>query len=250
MAIEEEEEIGIPEWVVTFGDLMSLLLTFFIMLVSMSEIKNEEKYQALVDSIRRQFGHDRSSASLAPGDMTPRNSRMPSVASLGRAKRAHTMKGGNRVKAPVGDELRVRSVRRGDQVTTGGVVYFDGSSTELSETAKQHLQIVAGIIAGKPQKIEIRGHTLRQPPDADSPYKDNWEVAYERCRQAKDFLVQLGISPRRIRLGVAAENEPVYLGIDELEQRKNARIEVQIINERVIDLEGSPEKEHKKPNPP
>jgi len=75
-------------------------------------------------------------------------------------------------------------------------------------------------------------------------------VACERCRQAKDFLVELGINPRRIRLEVAADNEPVYLGIDELEQRKNARIEVQIINERVIDLEGSPEKEHKKPNPP
>ena len=250
MAIEEEEEIGIPEWVVTFGDLMSLLLTFFIMLVSMSEIKNEEQYQALVDSIRKQFGHDRSSASLAPGDLTPRNSHMPSVASLGRAKRAHTMKGGNPVKAPVGDHTRVRTVRRGDQKTTGGVVYFDGSGTELSEIAKQQLQIVASQIAGKPQKIEIRGHTLRKPPDENSPHEDNWQLAFERCRQAKDFLVQLGINPRRIRLGVAAENEPVYLGIDPLEQRKNARIEVTIINERVIDLEGSPEKETNKPNPP
>ena len=43
--VEEEEEVGIPEWVVTFGDMMSLLLTFFIMLVSLSEIKEEEKYQ-------------------------------------------------------------------------------------------------------------------------------------------------------------------------------------------------------------
>ncbi|MCA9240906.1 MAG: flagellar motor protein MotB, partial [Planctomycetales bacterium] len=35
MAVEEEPPPGIPEWVVTFGDMMSLLLTFFIMLVSM-----------------------------------------------------------------------------------------------------------------------------------------------------------------------------------------------------------------------
>ncbi|MGI9443328.1 MAG: flagellar motor protein MotB [Rubripirellula sp.] len=33
---DEPEEMGIPEWVVTFGDMMSLLLTFFIMLVSLS----------------------------------------------------------------------------------------------------------------------------------------------------------------------------------------------------------------------
>ena len=44
MAAEEEESMGIPEWVVTFGDMMSLLLTFFIMLVSLSEMKEEEKY--------------------------------------------------------------------------------------------------------------------------------------------------------------------------------------------------------------
>ena len=48
--MEEEEQAGIPEWVVTFGDMMSLLLTFFIMLVSMSEIKEEKRYQAMVET--------------------------------------------------------------------------------------------------------------------------------------------------------------------------------------------------------
>ena len=56
MAIEEEAGPGIPEWVVTFGDMMSLLLTFFIMLVSMSELKEDERYQAMVESFRQQFG--------------------------------------------------------------------------------------------------------------------------------------------------------------------------------------------------
>jgi len=56
---DEPEEIGIPEWVVTFGDMMSLLLTFFIMLVSLSEIKEEEQYQAMTDSIQESFGYPR-----------------------------------------------------------------------------------------------------------------------------------------------------------------------------------------------
>ena len=87
MAIEEEPEPGVPEWVVTFGDLMSLLLTFFIMLVSMSEIKEEKQYQAMVESFRKQFGHDSSLASLVPGEIRPRNSMSPHVNSEGRAKR-------------------------------------------------------------------------------------------------------------------------------------------------------------------
>ena len=36
---EEDSVPGVPEWVVTYGDMMSLLLTFFIMLVSMSQLK-------------------------------------------------------------------------------------------------------------------------------------------------------------------------------------------------------------------
>lgn len=240
MAIEEEPDVGIPEWVVTFGDMMSLLLTFFIMLVSMSEIKDEEKYQAMVESLRRQFGHESSMSSMVPGDNRPRNSRMPSVASMGRAKRAHTMKGGNKVKAPVGENTRVRVVRPGDQVTIGGVVYFNESDAVLSVAAKTQLQIAVGQIQGKPQKIEIRGHTSRKLPGEDSPFEDNWQLAYERCKQTKDFLIELGISPRRIRFGVAADNEPVYLGVDPKELQKNSRVEVVMINERVSDLEGAP----------
>jgi chemotaxis protein MotB len=39
--MEEDAPAGVPEWGVTFGDMMSRLLTFFIMLVSLSEISSE-----------------------------------------------------------------------------------------------------------------------------------------------------------------------------------------------------------------
>jgi chemotaxis protein MotB len=98
MAIEEDEPIGIPEWVVTFGDMMSLLLTFFIMLVSLSEMKEEEKYQAMVDSMKRNFGFDASSVSMVPGDFRPRNSSITKLATMGRAKRKDTMRGATKLK--------------------------------------------------------------------------------------------------------------------------------------------------------
>ena len=88
MAVEEEPEPGIPEWVVTFGDMMSLLLTFFIMLVSMSEMKEDEKYQAMVESFREQFGHDLTQASMVPGNSKPRGANMPTPLQVtGRAKK-------------------------------------------------------------------------------------------------------------------------------------------------------------------
>ena len=98
MAIEEEDDAcGIPEWVVTFGDMMSLLLTFFTMLVSLSEIKEEEKYQALVESVKKQFGYTKSITSVTPGDIKPRNSAIAKIATMGKAKKQDTMKGGDKV---------------------------------------------------------------------------------------------------------------------------------------------------------
>ena len=47
---------GAPNWVMTYGDMMSLLLTFFIILVSISEIRDVDKYQAIVVQIQQAFG--------------------------------------------------------------------------------------------------------------------------------------------------------------------------------------------------
>jgi len=102
MAIEEDDDGGgVPEWVVTFGDMMSLLLTFFIMLVSLSEIKEEEKYQAMLESMTQRFGYASSEVSLAPGTAKPRNAAVSKLASAGRAMRLNTMRGGDRVQAPI-----------------------------------------------------------------------------------------------------------------------------------------------------
>ncbi|MEM6329326.1 MAG: flagellar motor protein MotB [Planctomycetota bacterium] len=218
-----------PEWVVTFGDMMSLLLTFFIMLVSMSEIKEEERFQAMLESMRRQFGHDTAMAAIVPGEVTPRNSNLTTLASMGRAKRQDIMRGGNPVKAVQGSEMRVRTIRPGDNATKGGVIFFPEDSAELSEENKARLRQVARQIAGKPQKIEVRGHTSRKPIQGT----DHWRLSYERCRVTMEFLVSVGIDAERIRLGAAAANEPINNEIDAEHRKRNARVEVLMWDEAV-----------------
>jgi len=239
MAVEEEPDAGIPEWVVTFGDMMSLLLTFFIMLVSMSEIKKEEQYMALVESMRKRFGHDMSMSAVVPGDAKPRNSSVMNIATMGRARRANTMRGGDKTKAPVGEHPRVQMIRPADQTHLSGAIFFDEFGSELTETHKRQLQIIAGEVGGKPQKIEVRGHSSRRPLPKNSQYRDHWHLAYDRAYKTMLFLLELGIEPKRIRLAVAGDHEPVYSGIDPVELAKNARVEVLLLNERAEDLDAS-----------
>ncbi|MHC4092412.1 MAG: flagellar motor protein MotB, partial [Planctomycetota bacterium] len=49
---------GAPAWMVTYGDMMTLLLCFFVLLVAMSEIKQEDKFLQVVESLRHAFGYE------------------------------------------------------------------------------------------------------------------------------------------------------------------------------------------------
>lgn len=245
MALEDDDDGGggdIPEWVVTFGDMMSLLLTFFIMLVSLSEIKEEERYQAMVESVRQQFGYESASQSMSPGKSKPRNSRIAKLASLGRAKRQDTMKGGKKVPAPVGEHDTVRIVRPGTTTTVGTVVFFEEGDAVLTEAAKEALQQLAPELRGKPQKIDVRGHSSLKPLSSDSPFKSRWDLSYARAAVVMKYLIDdLSIEEQRIRLSVGGSFEPWQTEPDPDKLKLNARVEVFLLDEAIEEKQSAPD---------
>ena len=54
---EKKQGSGVPEWVVTFGDMMALLLCFFILLQMFSELKQDREYQRVITAIKEAFGY-------------------------------------------------------------------------------------------------------------------------------------------------------------------------------------------------
>ncbi len=239
---EEDEGGGIPEWVVTFGDMMSLLLTFFIMLVSMSEIKEEEKYQAMVESMHQQFGHDASPESIAPGDHHSRTEAVQVLATTSRAKRKDTASGGVPTKAPVGEDERVRIIRPGDNTAIGTVIFFTDGAIDLSEEAKANLDKELQQMSGKPQKIEIRGHTAQQLGANGPDPADAMDLGYRRSRSVMKYLItEHEIPPERIRLSSGGAWEPMYLTDDSEKLRLNPRVEVFLLDETVDQLVGTVE---------
>jgi chemotaxis protein MotB len=132
---------------------------------------------------------------------------------------------------PGNDSVRARSPRLGDDLLVGGRIYFDEFSADLADLQAAKLRKTAEDLAGKPQRIEIRGHSSRRPLPKDSAYRDPWDLAYDRCRKVKDFLAAQGIDPQRIRLSVAGDNEPLDTGGDPLPTQPNSRVEVRVLNE-------------------
>jgi chemotaxis protein MotB len=229
--IEDDSGAEVPEWVVTFGDMMSLLLTFFIMLFSMSEVKEEKRYQAYLESLRKRFGHESAILSLVPGQSSPRNSALAKMTSMGRSRRQDTLKGGARVKAPTGENALRQKMDKGQLATRGGLLAFEEGSAELTPAHRRQLEEIAKVIGGKPQMIEIRGHTSSRPLPDDSPFEDHRQLALKRCCVVEDYLVKLGVEAERIRLWAAADREPLYTDTDPLLRKENSRVEVVMLNQ-------------------
>jgi chemotaxis protein MotB len=231
-----EQDRGVPEWIVTYGDVMALLLTFFIMLAAMSQIKKEDnKYQAVVESLRQQFGYDQTVREI-PGEYLPRNSAWQFLTNLGRARRKDLVSGGNEVTAATGDNLKVEAVRPGLSTIVGAAIYFDENSAELPESGKELLASLVPAIVGKPQKIEIRGHTSRKPVDDQADYRDHWDLAYERCHNTMQYLIEQGIEPERLRLSSAGAYEPLNNALEPGLRKRNARVEIVLWDEQVEDF--------------
>lgn len=207
MAFQEDPPPGVPEWLVTFGDMMSLLLTFFIMLVSMSEMKSESRVASAVEAMKKQFGRDR--------EPQPGASRLR----------------GAKVEAPVGPNPQVQGVRPGKHVMVGGSVLFDEHADVPTPDELTRLKLIADQFQGKLQRIEIRGHTSRRPLPKDSKFSDHFDLAYARCREVQRLLVEMGLDAKRMRLTVAGPNEPSYTGDDVQLRKQNSRVEAYLLNE-------------------
>jgi len=241
--MEEEEDGGgdIPEWVVTFGDMMSLLLTFFIMLVSLSEMKEDEKYQAMLQSMQQRFGYSTSMDSMMPGSAKAGNAPAEKMATTGRASRKDTMNGGDKVKAPVGDHPRVQMIRQGKETGVGAIVFFEHGTDILTDGAKASLAQLTPEIAGKPQHIDIRGHVSRRPLARDSKFATPWDLAYARAMKVMRYMIDVqNIDPNRIRLSVAGPNEPLNILSDPKGNLSNDRVEAYLLDSIVTDTQGDP----------
>jgi len=237
---DEPEEIGIPEWVVTFGDMMSLLLTFFIMLVSLSEIKEEETYQALVDSMQQQFGYQKTLDALTPGDAKPRSAEFSVLSTTGRAKKKDTAKGGVPEKAPVGEEQHVRIVRPGQMTAVGSVVFFEVGSDQLTDQGRRVLVQTAQQLRGKPQRIEVRGHVSAEYAARTGGTDEAMLLGIRRAAVVKRFLVDTeGLTADRFRVSSAEATEPISHDSPIGKFGSDSRVEVFLLDETIEDPRGT-----------
>ncbi len=229
------QEEGVPEWVVTYGDLMSLLLCFFILLAAFSELKQDRpQYIDVIRSIKEAFGES-GGVGLTQSPISP-NSSAATPSDLWALKGVlKDIVDESTIKNMVGENTKVETVREGTKFTIGGHVTFDVGSAALKPAASADLERVAEIVRGRRFRIQIRGHAygLDRQPEDQAGYD---RLAFDRAAAVSGYLVETcGIGEDRISRESRSNHDPVQLRLyNAEEQAVNRRVEV-ILSEEVLD---------------
>jgi chemotaxis protein MotB len=223
--MDEDAPPGVPEWVVTYGDMMSLLLTFFIMLVSMSELKDDGKNRAALDAMKEVFG-PLDGTSGVPGRSFNSRAAYEHMSSKSENKKTGLEKGSIDSGGGGGPEKSVETVNHGEIVTVGGSLEFDQFSTELGVDSVSDLNRILQAIKAVPNRVIVRGHSFAEPLRRKPQFRDQHDLSFARASSVAKYLIENDINPNRILVSAAGDAEPRIVTRNIEDRRQNRRVDV------------------------
>jgi len=232
-------EEGAPGWMTTFADMMTLLLCFFVLIVSFSEIKKDDKYQAVVEEIQEAFGMHGGGGKL-PTDDDPALSLLQ-ILETTQLQRERIEEQSRAEDPGVDGKTRdVTTVREGDLYVVGGRITFEPGSADLTPEARRQLMSIVPEIRGIRNLVQVRGHAAAREVATDgAPVDDLVGLSYARAKAVGDFLTSeaVGIDPARVRLMAVGPAEPLNnRSFTTAEQEPNRRVEVMLADALVKDF--------------
>ncbi len=234
--VEEEAPPGAPLWSLTYGDFMSLLLCFFIMLFALSTI-DVARFKEVISSIQGALGVlEGGPRVLNPSDIpVPKPPTQISPSGLVELKLAGLMKEIERQLIKEGnlspDKVSFKIDERGLVITFLDAVFFDVGKANLKPGVFPILDALADALKDVKNSIRIEGHTCDLPIHT-SQFPSNWELSAARAIAVLRYLVEeKGLPPERLMAVGYGEYRPLAPNVDEELRQKNRRVEIVILRD-------------------
>ena len=245
MSDQPEEECkcekGAPKWVVTFGDMMSLLLTFFVLLLSFSTTK-VAKYKKMAGSIKEAFGV----AKTSPDHTTPAGEQiiiqqielprtMAQMATV-RAKAARHSR-----KQP---EVDMKSGADWFRIQIDGDALFETGKFDVKPEAAAILQGIATLLNDFDGVVKVEGHS-----DTDrtgdtrfeaGSVEGNYELAGLRAIMVMDYFFKNHNVDRNKMVPVTlGESKPRADNLSAAGKSRNRRVEFEFVAGAKSEIQGT-----------
>ena len=219
---------GLPGWLATFGDLMSLLLTFFVLLLSFSTI-NVVNFDAAMGALQGALGvlSGQPELSLPIRQSLPRTEGNLSQAEL-IAKAASELEEAVD-EAGLQGEVTLEESSTGIVIRVADKLFFETADATLRTEAHPVLLKLADVVRPLPNKVNVQGHTDDAIINTEY-FASNWELSGMRAMQVARFFIEKGrIPPERIWLTGYSEYRPLVPNNTEQNRQKNRRVEIHIL---------------------
>lgn len=229
-------EEGSPAWMTTYGDMVTLLLTFFVLMFTTAEIDGQEL--KLVVAAFNGIGMLEGGNTLSVGKLAELGNTIESLPSmeLGRALAKARKKAVSEFQPEIRSKLvKVTIDERGLIISLAADAYFKSGSAEVNmDNAREMLFKLSSLLNSMPdRKFRIEGHTDGDPTDGVT-FKSNWELSTARANNVLHRLTEYGANEGQFSVAGYADNQPPLRRMDISQEEAKAvmrRVEIVILSD-------------------
>lgn len=222
-----EEHENSERWLLTYADLITLLLAFFIVMYSMSKV-DAKKFGAVSTALHKILS---GGGLLLKGDLgtvvAPTQSYVPSESidlKIVMGKMEEDLKS-----AALSGKLRIKQDARGVVLSLSDKVLFESGKAEIQPGARAILDTLATLLAKYPNEVRVEGHTDNVPMHSER-FASNWELSSARATAVIRYLVESHrMSPAQLSAAGYAEYRPEVANDSPEGQARNRRVDFVIL---------------------
>lgn len=227
-----EEHQNHESWAIPYGDLVTLLLAFFVVMYSISQV-NEGKYRVLSDSLNAAFrgtptttepiqvGQSAASTVAAPMVQMPDELKMMAMRQLAQQAEA--------AMDPLIRQGLVDVAGEGGKLSIAirSDILFASGSAAPSVESREVITLLGKVLGDFPVQVRVEGHTDNVPVSS-GPFPSNWELSAARAASVVHLLIAGGVSPERLAAVGYAEHHPVLPNVTPDGRNANRRVVLQV----------------------
>ncbi|WP_404453663.1 flagellar motor protein MotB [Virgibacillus necropolis] len=252
--IKRNKSTGAPKWMVTYSDMITLVLVFFILLFSMSQI-NLVQFEAISDSFNNRMIFDFSPSPVPMENPTENTNDLES------AKNANEIDNPIQLKDVIDrdeeevmkedslhklmtdveqylDQNNLNNVisasrnERGVVLVLQELILFDPGEAEILSSGKPFLNRIGTLLAKIPNEIKVEGHTDSKPMSSFR-YPSNWELSGARASSVVRYLVKVNdFDKSRFTIVGYSDTKPLVPNDSPENMSKNRRVEIVILENK------------------
>jgi chemotaxis protein MotB len=240
MAKKKKSEAGEAggEWIVTYSDMVTLMLCFFVALFNPDEAE-PAMLAALVSAFNNQgMGANLGGNSMSVGksaDLGNTISALPAMEagrSLGTALRKAISLFNPEIRS---NKVKVTHDERGLVISLASDAFFNPASARINvEQTRDILLRLGTLLASEDlsgRKVRIEGHTDDVGVDPEGPWESNWELSTARSISVLRYLTELGVNERRFQVAGFAATMPVASNDTAEGRAYNRRVDIIVLDE-------------------